>query len=187
MDLADNLEFNLSEDENIIACDKKNKMSYRAYLSLGYLALLFLVFGFLAAIYFMIEISANTGSIFWALFCAIFSIVMFFGLKKQRNNFKFNRIYLTNKRFIVITKDNVESVDFSDVKNIYCTNPTTTFLLYDKRQFQFFCSDLWGVIENFTKIYPEHGKKNPPNEFIAFLLLFAIIACYFLISILHGQ
>ncbi len=154
MTLVHDLNFDLPEGENILASSKNSKLDYYFYSFLfifsSCVVILFSTM-FISRI-FSQNVSLETKDIFFILFLVFLVISICYGAVDFIKNTKNNKLYLTNKRFIVVTKDSVKSIEFSNVKNIRYSFGDYFLRTNDRRTFKFFSSVFSNKIIQFRKI-----------------------------------
>jgi len=79
--------------------------------------------------------------VFYFYFLIILAVAVCCAIVEYFKNIKYNKLYLTNKKFIVVAKNNIESIEFSDVKYIVFHRGNFFLRTKDKKTFKFFSSD----------------------------------------------
>lgn len=174
------LHFNLSEDENILASSKINKFDYRFCSILFPIISIVWVLGSIIYVFSLLEqpVGVKTNDIFYLFLLIVFTALMFYRLVEYFKNTKYNRLYLTNKRFIVITKNGIESVEFPEVKLIDSYSGNYFLNTKNKKTFKFFSSDLSDLIAQFKEIYPKYSKNNSSFRTLIISLIIGILIFY---------
>lgn len=159
----DELKIELGEGEEILAEGDKNKVMCTCY------TLLFSV----AEIVLLYE-SAIASSGYIRLIFASAAVALPFATIHLLESFKYNQIYLTDKRIIITQKDNIEGIPFDEVKEFAGTD---SIYLKSRRHFTFAYTNLDYVKERFSEIYPVYkqafhiGKLFSVLVFVILLLL----------------
>jgi len=144
------LNVKLSEGEKVLACDKKDNSFYFLMSSVFVLLyVILLLFGYMFT---------DLG-IVYNISCVVFFIVILaciFEVNKGRPK----RLYLTNKRFIILENNKIETVKFSMFDRFYrldCGKIWSQFQLYtkDDRCYTFLLSECKDIVNIFIKIYPQ--------------------------------
>jgi len=162
--MQDEVQIELGEGEEILAEGEKNNVLCVCFMIL--LCVSVFVFGYEA-------FTANHVSM--RAVCAMTAIFMPFLINHLLNSFKYNQIYLTDKRFIITQKDKIECVPYEEIHSFIGND---TVYLESKRKFFFAFTNLEEVKQTFKEIYPQH--KQPlftlkDAIFIVFVIFFILI------------
>jgi len=135
----------LGSDEEILAEGQKNQVMYICF------TLLLVVFIFFSLYEAVIAKTLAMGASF-----SLIAFVLPFVVINLSNSYKYNQIYLTDKRIVITQKDCIEGIPYDEVKNFVGSN---TIYLKSNRKIFFAYTDLDDLILQFKEIYPSFTQK----------------------------
>lgn len=160
------LNFKLGQGEKILAYDKKDNVLYFLIYSLLFLCSIALPIPMFILPFLEIGMSKSFAYIPIGAMLLIFTIAVLIIRKNQKK-----RLYLTNKRFIVLENNKIESIEFARFKKF--SDAKNYFLIHtkDNKSYNFVLSEMEDIIKTFTKIYPYKYEYTNINQTLMFLFL----------------
>ena len=143
--MQDNIQIELGEGEEIIATGEKNNIMCYCCTALFCVAtVLFFYEAFTAPHLYMRATFGFT------------AILLPFVTAYLLNSYKYNQIYLTDKRIIIKQKDYIEGIPYEEVKEFIGFD---TIYLKSNRKFMFAYTNIDNLQEQFKEIYPAYKKS----------------------------
>lgn len=147
------VELGLGDNEQILAIGDKNPVIYLCMTALFMVAAIAMIFST------FIMPSSTTMESFYrcAVFIGAFGVLWF--AKFLIDRYKYNQIYVTDKRIIITQKDRIEGIPFEEVQYFSSIDfVTSMIILKSKRKISFAYTNLKDVEKVFYKIFPQYEE-----------------------------
>ncbi len=158
--MQEELQIELGTDEEILAVGEKNQVMYTC----NTLLLLFFTLFFL---YQSVTVKSFSGSFYFGFLMIAFLVTIIFSVRSYR----FNQIYLTNKKFIITQKDNISVIQYGEIDSFWFN----TVYLKSRRIFFFAYTNLDDIIEQYEEICLSFKHRKFSLKDIVIIFAFLIL------------
>ncbi|MBR1680289.1 energy transducer TonB [bacterium] len=163
--MQDEVQIELGEGEEILAAGEKNQVMCICFTAL-----------FCVATFVFFYEAFSSQPLYMRAAFGFSAILLPFVTVYLLNSYKYNQIYLTDKRIIITQKDQIEGVPHEEIKEFIGFD---TIYLKSKRKFFFAYTNLDNLQEQFKEIYPQYKKSFFTLKdivFVTFVILFILAA-----------
>ncbi|MBR2525129.1 hypothetical protein IKE67_01555 [bacterium] len=140
--MQEELQIQLDSNEEILAEGEKNQVMY-----IGNTLLLIIV-----ALFFLYY-SVTANNFFESFYFAFLSIIFFITIIYTLKSYKYNQIYLTDKKIVITKKDSIDVIQYDEIKYIMFN----IVYLKSKRMFFFAYTNLDDLTAQFKEVCPHFG------------------------------
>lgn len=140
--MQDETKIELETDEKLLAEGEKNQVMY-----VGNTLLLIIV------TLFFLYYSVTANNFFESFYFAFLSVIFFITIIYTLKSYKYNQIYLTDKKIVITQKDAIEIIQYNEIKYIMFN----MVYLKSKRMFFFAYTNLDDLTAQFKEVCPHFG------------------------------
>lgn len=173
------VELGLTDDEQILAMGEKNELLHVCMSLVGVVLAIFFIGLGISFVQFELKNFDSVLNFFGFIILPILSIYLFY---KCSESFRYNQIYITNKRIIITQKDRIEGIPFEEI--LYCANNLLQGILKlkSRRKFVFAYTNFHEVLNVIKNIYPNYdNSKYFKEKFFELLLGICLVIFLFFV------